>query len=108
MFNSIKILKRIDSFVGPALVKILPAQLQSAKLKNIKQILVIRPGGLGDALLLLPALKAISKKNDSLKIDILCEPRNQEVFYAAPDINNIFSYKSPADLFFIFKKNMIL
>jgi len=63
MVNSIKILKQIDSFLGPALIKILPAQLQSAKLKNINQILVVRPGGLGDALLLLPALKAVSKKN---------------------------------------------
>ena len=68
MINSIEILKQIDSFLGPVLLKIMPAKSPGIKPKIIKRILVIRPGGLGDALLLLPALKAVSKKFKHLKI----------------------------------------
>ena len=104
MINSIEILKQIDSFLGPILLKIMPAKSPGIKPKIIKRILVIRPGGLGDALLLLPALKAVSKKFKHLKIDILCEPRNQQAFQTVSFINKILFYTNPFDLFGAYKK----
>ena len=45
---------------------------------KIKNILIIRPGGIGDAIFLLPVIKAL--KNEGVIIDILCENRNAQVF----------------------------
>ena len=104
MASPIKILKQIDSLAGPVFLKIIPDQSPLVRPKKIKQILIIRPGGLGDALLLLPALKAASKKFQYLKIDILCERRNQQAFQAVSYINKILFYHNPFDLVWIFKK----
>ena len=103
MVSPIKILKQIDFYLGPVLLKILPAQSWNVSPKKIKQILIIRPGGLGDALLLLPVLKAVNKKLH-LEIDVLCEPRNQQAFQEAPFINKILFYNNLFDLFTVFKK----
>ncbi len=49
-----------------------PATLTAAG----RRVLVIRPGGLGDMILLLPALRALSRTFPDARIDILCEGRN--------------------------------
>lgn len=104
MISAIKFIKTIDTFIGPVLLKILPAGHNKSKVPiQPKRILVIRPGGMGDAILLLPSLKAISKKYAHVKIDILCEKRNQEIFHAVSFVNQIFSYKKIHDLIKIFR-----
>ena len=53
-----------------------------------RPVLVIRPGGLGDAAVLLPSLAALREALPSaVRIDILCEPRNAAVFGLAPLAN---------------------
>lgn len=102
--NSIKLIKQIDHIIGPALLKILPraSNVQSPKLK-INRILVIRPGGIGDALLLLPVLKELADQFN-IDIDILCEPRNENVFKSVTFISNIFSYKNLCSMLSLLKK----
>ncbi len=59
----------------------------------IKNILVIRPGGIGDAIFLVPVLKALKNNNPNLQIDILCEKRNIEVFNSQEGLlNHIYCY----------------
>lgn len=48
--------------------------------QRIRRILVIRPGGMGDAVFLMPILKKIKQKQPNIKVDILCQSRNKEVF----------------------------
>lgn len=107
MINLIRVLKKTDQIIGPLLLRIIPKEPHGDKRKRLihpGKILVIRPGGMGDAILLLPVLKAVSKKLKPIKIDILCEPRNQDVFNAVPFVNEILSYKNPIHLMSVFTK----
>ena len=46
---------------------------------EVRRILVIRPGGMGDMILLQPALKALRRHYPSALIDLVCERRNREI-----------------------------
>ena len=94
-----RLIKFSDSIFGPILIKAIPT-LRRKKFPpdSMEQILVIRPGGIGDAALLLPVLKTAVKANPDLKIDILCEHRNKGVFNAVPFIRQIYSYQSIHDV----------
>lgn len=95
----------MDRLIGPVLLKIFPvARSQVSLPKTVQRILVIRPGGMGDALLLLPSLKQ-AHKNGRVKIDILCEPRNMAVFQCCPFVHRIFSYQDPFSFLSVFKLN---
>lgn len=49
----------------------------------MRRILVIRPGGMGDMILLLPTLRAIKEQFPQTDIDLVCEKRNVEVLKLA-------------------------
>ncbi|MCL1910429.1 MAG: hypothetical protein FWG05_05800, partial [Kiritimatiellaeota bacterium] len=54
--------------------------------KNKGPILVIRPGGMGDAVMSIPMIRALRAVAPSRRIDIICESRNEAVFKLAfPD-----------------------
>ncbi|NIU86523.1 MAG: glycosyltransferase family 9 protein [Nitrosopumilaceae archaeon] len=55
-------------------------------------ILVIRPGGIGDAVLLFPALKILKEIYIDCSIDILAEKRNQGIFENCEFINELILY----------------
>ncbi|MBF0404648.1 glycosyltransferase family 9 protein [Candidatus Magnetominusculus xianensis] len=99
--NKIRFLKAVDRVVGSALSSIIVSILrligrESLSHGTLGKILVIRPGGIGDAVLLLPALKKISEQIRELcpgaQIDILCEKRNHGIFQLSGDINRIYLY----------------
>lgn len=46
---------------------------------DIKRILVIRPGGLGDMILLQPALQELHAQYPRVRIDLVCERRNEAI-----------------------------
>ncbi len=97
MNKTIVLIKKIDQFIGPILIKILPKQSLQKKSYIHKQILIIRPGGMGDALLLLPALKELYKAT-GFSIDVLCEPRNETIFKNTSFIKSTYSYQNPVTL----------
>ena len=94
-----KIIKPLDYSLGGLLVYLLrPKDFPGPKLyKNrITKILVIRPGGIGDAVLLLPFLKELKRTFSSVKIDILAEKRNMQVFsFVEGIIDNNYCYDNP-------------
>lgn len=51
-----------------------------------KSILVLRFWGVGETILTLPMLKALSESMPGSKITVLCTPRNCDVFFAQPFI----------------------
>lgn len=79
--------------------------LPEIKSKNIplKNIIILRPGGLGDAFLLLKHIGTLIYQNN-LKVDILCENRNIEAFSLISNINKIYSYNNKNDLKELIKK----
>ncbi len=55
-----------------------PRDWDRSVLRSYKKILVIRPGGIGDAVFLLPILRRLVERG--VQVDILCEERNVSVF----------------------------
>ena len=56
------------------------------------RILAIRPGGLGDAILLVPALRALRAAAPNRALDVVCESRNADVFRLAGVADRIFEF----------------
>ena len=88
----IKLFKMIDHILG-GLTAFLLLPLSKKQLPSeFKRILIIRPGGVGDAVFLLPILKVL--KNKDIIIDILCEKRNAEVFTSQSHLlNTVYLYE---------------
>jgi ADP-heptose:LPS heptosyltransferase len=59
---------------------------------DIRRILVIRPGGMGDMVLLLPMLKALRQHYPVAAIDLVCETRNREIPGLAGDPAELLLY----------------
>ncbi len=49
----------------------------------VKRLLVIRPGGIGDLILLLPVLRTLRSQYPDAAMDVICEKRNIEVLSLA-------------------------
>ncbi|MEO5361840.1 MAG: glycosyltransferase family 9 protein [Nitrospirota bacterium] len=96
--NNIRFLKAVDGIVGSALSSIIVLILrligrESLSHGTLEKILVIRPGGIGDAVLLLPALQKIRELFPGAQIDVLCEKRNHGIFQlSGAIINRIYLY----------------
>ncbi len=86
------IIKAFDSLVGGIICYLIGLYLYDSKRvytipEKPKRILVIRPGGIGDMLLLLPTLCALRNKYPEAQIDVLCEQRNVQALEMAGIIN---------------------
>jgi len=99
--NKIKLLKLIDKIIGKTLVLSLPEKAKSDYLTlssllnkpdSIKAILLIRPGGIGDAVLLTPSIKILKSKFPNSQIHILCEKRNSGIFSLTKEVNEVYHY----------------
>ncbi|HOW36314.1 MAG TPA: glycosyltransferase family 9 protein [Candidatus Omnitrophota bacterium] len=90
-----KLLKLFDFLVG-SLLATLAKEREEKKFPpagTVKRILVIRPGGIGDAIFLLPFLRTLRQENRELRVDILCEKRNAAAFESQKGIcDNIYRY----------------
>lgn len=97
--SRIHLLKILDLWLGTALVFLLPKPLLPPPCPLPPQsILLIRPGGIGDAVHLLPAIQALQKSFPEIAIDILAERRNAGVFAMCPGIRRNFQYDRPGQL----------
>lgn len=104
-------LKFIDRNIGKFLVKLcrrikkVPKEIPQRP-KERYSILIIRPGGLGDAILLTPMVKMIKEKlGDKIEIHYLGEKRNEEgaKFCYGDIIRKFFVYDSLPFLIFLFR-----
>ena len=94
---NIRFVKLIDGCIGRLLANLLPMPKQSCCQKSIKSILLIRPGGIGDAVLLVPALQDLKNKYPTTHITILAERRNAGVFSLIPEIDHLYCYDKPRE-----------
>lgn len=89
-----RLLKRLDGVVGPLLSRMYrEKQAPDGKTAPLS-ILFIRPGGIGDAVLLVPALRALKTAYPGCTIDILAEKRNAAVFGLTSVIRTVHCYDS--------------
>jgi ADP-heptose:LPS heptosyltransferase len=58
----------------------------------LRRVLVIRPGGLGDMVQLLPALRALRERFPAAEVDVVCERRNAAVLQLSGLADRIACY----------------
>ena len=75
---------------------LLPAPVKK-ELDPLKTVLLIRPGGIGDAVLLIPTIITLREAFPELQIDILAEKRNSQVFQLSPEVHTVYCYDKLAD-----------
>lgn len=92
-----RLLKSIDPLLGGVAAALLPAA-RAAKELAPRRILLIRPGGIGDAVLLVPAIHALKEKFPEAAITVLAERRNGSAFALCPAVDHLLYYDTPADL----------
>jgi ADP-heptose:LPS heptosyltransferase len=94
-------LKALDATAGAALCPLLSAlKFMTTRgaagpgiaPESISRILLIRPGGLGDMMLLVPVIRVLSRRFPDAAIDLVCEKRNVEVLKLAGMEKNAMIY----------------
>lgn len=100
MNTKIPILKRLDNLLGLPLVNVSYLFIKPKRDPALHpcRFLIIRPGGIGDAVLLIPAILAVKKAFPDAIVDILAERRNEEVFSLCPQVGRVFHYDTPKEL----------
>jgi ADP-heptose:LPS heptosyltransferase len=105
--TKIVILKWLDRLIGkPALMLLSKGQgginfdsrLPTSD-SRLKKFLIIRPGGIGDAALLFPALNELRKSFPHSQIHVLAEKRNAGILELCPHIDRLYLYDRGFDLF---------
>jgi lipopolysaccharide heptosyltransferase II len=93
------LLKKVDGIIGSGLTRLLPRPMKKApELLGLSRLLLIRPGGIGDAVLLAPAIRAVHRAFPDAIIHILAESRNAAVFGLCPEVDEVFCYDRPKEL----------
>lgn len=91
-------MKTLDQFLGKGLVRVLPRRFPIVTPKP-KRVLFVRPGGIGDAVLLLPTILHLRQLFPLVKVEVLAEKRNADVFRINNIVDKVFQYDSCADVF---------
>jgi lipopolysaccharide heptosyltransferase II len=93
----LRLLKTIDRHLASRLVYLFPRPGRK-EVAIPGRILFIRPGGIGDAALLLPVIRSVAGKYPDAKIDILAEKRNAAVFEMCDPVADVYQYDRFAGL----------
>ena len=95
---NIRLLKKLDAVVGCISASLIPVPVRRELPLPVTSLLLIRPGGIGDAVLLAPAISSLRKTFPTVDITVLAESRNAGVFPLIPGIDRILCYDRPLDL----------
>jgi len=93
----VRLLKIVDRFIGNIAVFFMSKPKQAAW-ENPRSILFIRPGGIGDAVHLLGAIRAVKDRYPESTITVLAEKRNAAIFTFCGAISRILLYERPTEL----------
>ncbi len=94
---NIKAMKLIDSAVGWIATSFIPAPKQRKPLSLFISLLFIRPGGIGDAVLLAPAICSVKHAYPKSRITVLAERRNAGIFSLVPEVDEVLCYDQPRE-----------
>lgn len=92
-------LKKIDGVIGSLLARMWPRPKQpGGVLSSVSRLLLIRPGGIGDAVLLAPTIGRLREVFPMARIEVLAEKRNAGAFALCPGIDRVLCYDRPGEL----------
>ena len=94
---NIGLMKSADRIFGTLLVKIMSASTAGKDLIP-HSFLIIRPGGVGDAVLLIPAVNTLKENFPDIQITVLAEIRNASAFELCPYVDEVLHYDKPKEL----------
>lgn len=89
---NIKLIKLCDAAIGRVALSVIPAPSCIQPPSAVTSLLLIRPGGIGDAALLAPVVRSIKKSYPNSRITILAERRNAGVFPLVTGVDEILCY----------------
>jgi lipopolysaccharide heptosyltransferase II len=92
----ISLLKFIDRMVGIVVTACPPST--PVQTYPTRRYLVIRPGGIGDAVLLISSICALKQKFPDASITVLAEKRNASAFELCPYVDQVLHYDKPKEL----------
>ncbi|MGE3549691.1 MAG: glycosyltransferase family 9 protein [Geobacter sp.] len=93
-----ELLKQIDGFIGRILVSLAPSPPPPKEPVGYPHsILLIRPGGIGDAVLLAPTTFQLKHSHPDATITVLAEQRNAGVFALVPVVDQVYCYDQPSE-----------
>jgi len=96
-------MKSLDRIAGTLLSRVLPAPASEPVPGSPASFLLIRPGGIGDAVHLVPAVRAIRKAFPLAAVDVLAERRNAAVFALSEGVRRMIRYDVPAEFLSLFR-----
>lgn len=94
---NIRLLKKLDAVLGYMSTSLLPLPVCRETSSPLTNILIIRPGGIGDAVLLAPAIHFLKKAYPTIHITVQVEKRNVGIFQLIPGIDRILCYDCPGE-----------
>ncbi len=89
-------LKFIDKIIGRGLCRLF-SRPRSGNQDKKTTILLIRPGGIGDAVQLASSIKCIKTTNPDSHITILAERRNSGIYVLMPQVDKVICYDHPRE-----------
>lgn len=99
------LLKKIDGFIGSPLAYLWPKPAnRTLPTLSTANILLIRPGGIGDAVLLIPVIDHLRKVYPDACIELLAEQRNAGTFALCRGVDNVLYYDKPRELWALLRR----
>ncbi len=93
------LLKKVDAVIGSLLARLWPRPMHPGSPPySVSRLLLIRPGGIGDAVLLVPVIEFLRETYPEARIEVLAEKRNSGAFALCPDIDKVVCYDRPQEL----------
>jgi len=93
------LLKKVDAVIGSLLARLWPRPTHPGSPPYpVSRLLLIRPGGIGDAVLLVPVTGCLREIFPSARIEVLAEKRNSGAFALCPEIDRVLCYDRPQEL----------
>jgi ADP-heptose:LPS heptosyltransferase len=94
----VRLMKQFDAIIGRLITLMLPRSVIHESDRNFGSFLLIRPGGIGDAVLLVPAIRALKIKYPDARITVLAERRNGAIFSLCPAVDHLLLYDRKTEL----------
>jgi lipopolysaccharide heptosyltransferase II len=95
----VRLLKTIDHLIGRTAYRAFlyrhrrhPRAGEGELAPKVNRILVVRPGGIGDAVLFFPLLQALRREFPQARLDVLAERRNVGLFHANDVVHHAYAY----------------